>query len=252
MCATNSKGPQWHPATVSESIRETSKDTTLLLSAAHALDDKAFLPGNFIQLRDSSKKLESGRNMSAAYSLSGCPVTDDGHTTYRVTIRRTGERGMYFHDLAEGATIDVTKPAGKFVLDVSHDQRLYLLAGGSGVAPFRCFVEWLAQQQDAPKAVHIFHSAKDVDGLVFRREFMIWAGKHSWLHYHATCTGTSSAPLDDSIESGRWNQSRVAQHLDDPASAVVYACGPGGLVDSAMTWAKALGVPDAQRRREQW
>ena len=256
MNASKKRGPAWFPASVVDRIVETPHDATLVLAAPASLSQAPFSPGNFVQLRDPQATVgegpHAGRNMSAAFSLSGCPASSDEHTIYRVTVRRVGERGCHFHDVAKGTSLELTAPTGTFVLALEPKQRLYLLAGGSGVAPFRCFVEWLAQQRDPPRAVHVLHSAKDVDGLLFRRELLSWAGELDWFHYHATCTGDVGSAPKKTLESGRWNQARLARMLGEPASAVVYACGPGGLVEAAMGWAKDLGVPRSQCRREQW
>jgi NADH oxidoreductase Hcr len=124
-----------------------------------------------------------------------------------------------------------------------------LLAGGSGVAPFRALLFALrARRHAAP--VTLVLSARRPDELLFHEEWARVAAEHPWFSYLATVTRPTGVGWAG--RTGRIGSGWVRALLPDPASCVVAACGPTGFVEAACAFAREAGVPADRVRRERW
>jgi NAD(P)H-flavin reductase len=70
------------------------------------------------------------------------------------------------------------------------------------------------------------------------------------LELHQTVTRDDSSTWAGG--RGRIGRAHFEAVLHEPAATLCFVCGPPALVHESMTTLKALGVPDAQIRSEQW
>lgn len=230
----------WNDVTITRVVQETPLDRTFHLALT---GEAAFTctPGQYVIVRDPAEQPER----DWYFSLSGMPAADGA---LRVTVRGRGDAVGRIYDAAVGTRWTVQQPAGDFHVEGPRGEAVVLAAAGSGVTPFRAFVEQRLQAECADP-VWLFHSAKSAAELLFHEEFRAWAAAHEAFHYVPTVTGE-----DDTWTGrrGRLDSDALRPALGAPESARVYACGPGPFVDSALEVAAALGVPEARRLRERW
>lgn len=224
---------------------ETPIDRTLRFEVpAGAEDAFRFVPGQFLTISLPDDEVRPPRKR--AYSLSSAP-TDAG--ILEITVRDMGDVGSKLYRHEPGAALDVIPPRGKFTLESGTDDVL-MLAGGSGVTPFRSFVRYVVATAPT-RNVTLIASAKIPAELVFDAEFRAHAaGRSAFRYVPAVTRGTDGRPFDGRV--GRIDEALVRSRLADPAKTWVYACGAPPFVESMLSMAAAAGVPPERRKKEAW
>lgn len=222
---------------------ETPWDRSLVLElppAARA--DFPHRPGQAVSLLDPAEEEPRPR----WFSLS-LPPGADGR--FEVTIRRIVDTQPHWPVDPEGRTLSCSKPTGSFVLERDPGEDLLLLAGGSGITPFRSFIG--ALRSDVPDGqVTLVHSSREPGHLIFRAEFEEAEAANPWLRYIPTITGEGSPEWTG--RRGRIDRALLAGLVPRAKETAVYACGPGPFVESMLQIAGGLGVAETHLRREQW
>lgn len=120
-----------------------------------------FLPGQYISI-----KLEidgEEYNHIRQYSLSDAPSKD----YYRISVKREagtanpdGIVSNYLHDgVNEGDILNVSAPAGYFVLETEKNTPVVLLSGGVGLTPMMSMLKTVVEMQPARKVTFIHATA---------------------------------------------------------------------------------------------
>ncbi len=202
----------------------------------------AYAPGQFVIVVDP----DAAKPLRRAYSLSSAP--EEGEDLV-VTVRDMGNFGHAFYAFTEGKALLVQAPQGRFVLPPDEAAPLVLVAGGSGVTPFRSYLRHLELVEHG-RRVWLFQSAQQPPELVFHAEFARIADA-PWFTYVPTVTRAAAAD-PWSGRRGRIDAALLAS-VGAAADAVAFhACGPGVFVKSMLALASELGVPKAQQKKEQW
>lgn len=231
-------------ARIAEVRQETPIDRTLVFELpAAARAAFRWRPGQHVVVRLPDETPPRGR----PYSLSGA---DGPRRPVRITVRDGGAWGRPVYERALGSAVDLEGPGGAFDLAVPAGHDAILVAGGSGIAPFRAFIEaW--KDRGAPGRVTVLHAVKAHEHLLFHGEMTAWERGSEDFSYVPTLTAEDDAhPWTGG--RGRVGANHMGGHIRDARRTVVCACGPGALVDDALAWAADFGVPEAQRRREAW
>lgn len=224
--------------------QETPIDRTLRLSVpGDAHDVLAFTPGQFVVLHDPAAETPRRR----AYSLSGWPGEDDH---LKITVRDMGTLGHALYHARVGTHLAMRAPAGGFVLREAPGDDILMVAGGSGVTPFRAFVGSMRACGSTSRAA-LVQSARVPNELLFHETFAAWADVHPPFTYLPTVT---RAEDDDPWPGarGRIGAEQVRAQVRDPGRTRFYACGPAAFVASMLTVAEELGIPADRRHKEQW
>ncbi|MDJ0976730.1 MAG: hypothetical protein QNJ98_19905 [Planctomycetota bacterium] len=226
---------------VVEVLQETPVDRTIRFEVVGA-DPSAFRfePGQYVCVWDPEDP-ETKRY----FSISG---GEPAAHTFQVTIRTNPDKEPAFYSVPVGQTILTQPPAGAFVLSYEPGDQLILIGGGSGVTPFRAYVEALDRLEGAPETV-LFESARNSERLLFKAEFEAWAEADPWLTYEPVVTGEEA---NWAGRRGRLTQEALQERVTDPSRAIVFACGQSAFVDAVLEAAQAIGVPADRCRREGW
>lgn len=178
---------------------------------------QGMLPGQHVTL---GVEIE-GRRLHRSYSPT---VLEDG--TLAITVKAI-EGGVVSRHLAQDALMGeafwLEQAFGDMVLPANSGD-LLLLAAGSGITPMRALVRALAAR-GMPVTVDLMYWARRRDELCFVDELDALEATHPGLRVHYLLTReNAAAPRIDTAP------------LDDIASLAtrrVFACGPGGFVQSA-------------------
>jgi phenol hydroxylase P5 protein len=228
---------------------ETPLDRTFRLPVpAGAEDAFRFLPGQFVTVSDPDDDVRPPRKR--AYSISSSPKEAGPAGFVEITVRDMGEFGSRFYRFPVGKRLDVLSPRGKFTLDVGGTDDLLLLAGGSGVTPFRSFVRCLSAA-GATRLTTLAYSAQVPGQLLFDADFRALAARHPWFRYVPTVTRLAP-DADCGGRRGRIDLALVRSLVRDPARTLAYACGPVAFVTGALDLAREAGVAAERTRREVW
>ncbi len=184
-----------------------------------------------------------------AYSLSSCAL-DRG--VFEITVKRDGKMGTRIVDWVKpGDRLGVFPPAGRFFPVLEPEAHLIMIAGGSGVTPFRGFVRE-ATRRGLGTRLSLLYSVRRPADIIFRPEFEELARQNPNFAFQVTCTRLTA---DDGWpgRQGRISPHWVREQVSDPAKTVFYACGPNALVEFAERLVRdELGMPKEQLKVEKW
>jgi NADH oxidoreductase Hcr len=183
-----------------------------------------YRPGQFLLL---SVTLD-GQRLHRAYSLCSTPTRPH---TLAVTIKRVPGGRVSNHlldSLQPGMTLQALAPSGQFHLPDHLPRELLLLSAGSGITPMLSITRALLDLH-ADCQIHLVHSARHVDEVIFRRELLHLAKRHP--NVHLTLLLESATTELECIE-GRLTASHLAAITAPLADYAIFLCGPGGYMDA--------------------
>jgi ferredoxin-NADP reductase len=210
----------WQSATVRELVDETPRCRSLELAPA---DWRGHLAGQHVDVRLTA---EDGYQAQRSYSIASAPE-DEG---LRLTVERIedGEVSPYLADeLAPGDELELRGPiGGYFVWEERLGGPLMLVAGGSGIVPFRAMLRhWAAG--DRAVAPRLVYSARTREDLIYREEL-------ERLGADVRFTLTREAPSGWTGYRGRIDRDLLAEVVWPPEETpLIYVCGPSGFVETA-------------------
>ena len=111
----------------------------------------SFIPGQYISIRLKDIPGEQYSHIRQ-YSLSQCK--DDSY--YRISVKRedsindrpAGKVSSFLHThVKEGDIVELSAPAGEFILEDQSEKPTVLLSGGVGITPMFCMLQKLADQE---------------------------------------------------------------------------------------------------------
>jgi ferredoxin-NADP reductase len=228
----------WRPAEVREVMRETPSAATLVL-------DVEGWPGHRAgQHMDVRLTAEDGYQAQRSYSIASAPE-DDGPA---ITVERleNGEVSPYLVDDAQaGDFLEVRGPVGGwFVWDAAVGGPLFLVAGGSGLAPLMAMLRHRARAASDAE-VTLLVSARRPEDLLYASELDGLDG------VRVERTFTRSAPEGWTGYARRVDREMLAE-VAPAHGARVYVCGPTGFVEGVAEALVALGHDPSQIRTERF
>lgn len=148
--------------TVAKKVIESEVITSFYLQPKDGKGIPTFTPGQYISIR--VKIAGEEYTHIRQYSLSDSPEKE----YYRISVKKetstsehipNGKVSTYLHDaIQEGDTLEVTAPAGDFVLDVESTEPVVFLSGGVGITPMISMLNTIASNQPHRKVTFI-HAA---------------------------------------------------------------------------------------------
>jgi ferredoxin-NADP reductase len=222
----------WQLGTVVDLVDETPNTRSLVLELPDWSGHKA---GQHVDVRLTA---EDGYQAERSYSIASAP--EDEHIVLTVERLDDGEVSPYLVDvLMPGDELELRGPiGGYFVWEAALGGPVLLLAGGSGIAPFRAMVRHHAAT-DSSIPVRLLYSAKTLGEVIYLDE-LTKLSESDGLDVHFTLT--REAPLDWKGHRGRVDSAFLAEIAWPPdQEARVYVCGPTGFVEAVANALVELG-----------
>lgn len=197
-------------ATVVGIERSTPRSVTLRLNPNRPINARA---GQHVTV---SVEID-GRRHSRCYS----PAGPEGAPSIELTITRHegGKVSEYLYENARpGMVVDLSDPAGDFVLPDRRPDRLVLIAGGSGITPVMSMIRTLQECSYAGEVAVLYYArtladASYVEQLNLLPDVRVLYG----------CTRGPGGDLE-----GHFTAQHLAAAMSDPDA--VYVCGPAALI----------------------
>ncbi|TDJ31303.1 MAG: CDP-6-deoxy-delta-3,4-glucoseen reductase [Gammaproteobacteria bacterium] len=193
-----------------------------------------FLAGQYVDIL-----LGEGRRR--AFSIAN-PPQDDAHLELHVRHVEGGDFTEYvFHDLQERALLRLEGPLGTFFIREASERPMIMMGGGTGFAPLKAMVEYLAHVGET-RPIDFYWGAADEQGLYMRELPEAWARDRAELSF----TPVLSEPSSD------WSGRRGLVHeavLEDHANLAeydVYMSGPPAMINVARRDFLKRGLPVEQ------
>jgi 3-ketosteroid 9alpha-monooxygenase subunit B len=222
---------EYHRLAVVDVVDETADTRSFVLEIPAGLAPTfRYRAGQFCTFRATI----DGEQVVRSYSMSSSPDTDDRFAT---TVKRVpgGRMSNWMNDtLAPGATIDVMRPTGLFVLRAT-DVPIVAFAGGSGITPVIAIVKSALATTD--RSITLLYANRSTDAIIFGDELTRLRaafGDRLSVHHH----------LD--AERGFLDAAQCASFANGAAHADFYICGPGPYMDTVEAGLSTLGVAPAQ------
>jgi ferredoxin-NADP reductase len=233
----------WQLGAVIELAPETDRVSSITLGAP---DWKGHRAGQHLDVRLTA---QDGYEAQRSYSLASAP--EDDHLVLTVERLDDGEVSPYLVDqLRPGDQLEFRGPVGGyFVWDEALAGPVLLVAGGSGIAPFRAMLRHhAATQSDVP--VRVLYSARSLDDVIYHDELMRLAIDDE-ADIHLTLTRTWAEGWTG--HRGRINQRLLAEIMWPPERRPLnFVCGPSGFVETAANALVASGHPPGRIKTERF
>ena len=233
----------WQYARVVELIEETRRCTSLLLEPPAWPGHRA---GQHVDVRLTA---EDGYQAQRSYSIASGP--EDAGLVLTIERLDNGEVSPYLVDeLRPGDELELRGPiGGYFVWERSSGGPVLLIAGGSGVVPFRAMLRHhVASRSDA--AVRLLYSARSLDEVLYRKELESLMPDQGIAVRTAL---TRSWPEDWEGHRGRISPELLREVAWPPDEhPLIYICGPTGFVEAIAAQLVEAGHDPGRIRTERF
>lgn len=234
------RGTRWF--VIGDIVQESTTIKSVVLIPEDGQPVVSYQPGQYLGVHIDDE--DFAHHEIRQYSLTR---TANGHD-YRIAIRHE-EQGLvsgWFHTKARrGDRIQLTPPAGDFVLDVTPETPVTLISAGSGQTPLLAMLHTLAEQHHS-SPVNWLHAADSYEARAFGAEVtaagsqLARFNQYSW--YQQPTTAETHYP-------GRMDISVLNASLTPPATHY-YLCGPAGFMPFIARQLADKGVPPSHLHYE--
>ncbi len=205
-----------------------------------------FLPGQYLTFK--APPAADGKARTRCYSLSD---NGDGRR-YRISVKRVpwdAQPGppmpvsVHLHEqLQVGDTIMARAPMGRFTLDTGSDTPVVLIAGGIGITPLLCMLQWLLANRPQ-RPVHLFYGARNAREMAFRNLIEDWAARHPHFKRHLLFDSPEPGDSDlPGVRDGRFITIELLQRQLPYGPAQFYLCGPNAMMQAMTDGLRGWGV----------
>jgi len=230
----------WQPATVAGVAMETPRVRSLALDTGDWPGHRA---GQHVDIRLTA---EDGYQAERAYSIASAPGEALAIT---VELLEDGEVSPYLvEEVRAGDRFEVRGPiGGYFVWDAADGGPLLLVAGGSGVVPFRSMLRH-RRRSGSEVPARLLYSARTLEDVIYREEL---AEPGEGLDVALTLT--RSQPPGWTGHSRRVD-AELLREVAWPASEEprTYVCGPTSFVEAVAGALVELGYDPARVKTERF
>ena len=230
----------WQLGTVVEVVEETPSVRTIVLDLADWPEHHA---GQHVDIRLTA---EDGYRAERAYSISSAPGEPVAITVERLD---DGEVSPYLTEvLRDGDQLELRGPiGGYFIWEPADGGPLLLVAGGSGVAPFRAMLRH-RRRLGSEVATRLLYSSRTLEDVIYRGEL-----EQAEPGLEVVQTLTRSQPAGWGGYARRVDQDMLAE-VAWPAdeSPLTFVCGPTGFVETVADALVGLGYAPARVKTERF
>jgi len=192
-----------------------------------------------------------GQRVDRNYSLSSAP---GDHGLVSITVKRVpgGLVSNYLADTLEtGDVLDLSAPAGQFVLPAALPNKLLLISAGSGITPVMSMLRKLLDERDHSAHVQItfLHFARSPSDVIFRAELETIAASHPHVNV-SLCVERK----DDTWKGAEGLFTPCLLEQVEPAfrDTETYLCGPAGFMKAVMQTLEGRGADMAKLHYERF
>lgn len=230
---------------VSEKVIESEVITSFYLRPKDNGPIASFEPGQYI-----SVKLEiAGEEFThiRQYSLSDVSHKD----YYRISVKREdgletpdGKVSNFLHqEMAEGDTINISAPAGDFILDTRKQSPVVLLSGGVGLTPMVSMLKTAAALQPE-REVTFIHAAANGKVHALKNEVKALSEQTKFKSFVFYDSPTEEDRLANAFDVEGYVTEEWLEQNTDIAQAEFFFCGPVPFMKAINRSLKNLGVAD--------
>ena len=178
---------------------------------------KGFQAGQYVELQ----VIKEGAQVTRCFSISSAPEQFAQYGTIELTIRAQ-DKGRITPwlkgALQRGSTVGLSAAQGDFIIK-DRSRPILMIAGGSGITPFRSFLQSQVDLWPIQKSTLFYYARKHGEHL-FNREL---------LNIHDSCSRINTH-LISTEEMGHLSLEQLQQQCPDYLSYDIYICGPHNMI----------------------
>lgn len=178
---------------------------------------QGFQPGQYVELQ----VIKDGAKVSRCFSISSAPEQYTRHGTIELTIRMQ-DKGRITpwlkQALNESSIVGLSAAQGDFVIE-DRQRPILMIAGGSGITPFRSYLHSQADSLPIQKA-SLFYYARARGEHLFEQELRSISDSCSSINTHLISTQ----------EMGHLSLEQLQQQCPNFLSYDIYICGPNNMI----------------------
>ena len=196
-----------------------------------------YTPGHYVQLF--TPAYDGNEEVYRAYSISSDPKEKD---IVELVIRLVpgGICTTYcFEKLQDGDPVKFNGPYGEFRLSGTRAPMVFI-AGGSGMAPIKCILHQMENENIQREAVYFF-GANHVNELFYLEEMKRFEDVLANFKF-VPVVARPEEDADWQGETGLVTEA-VDRHFDDASGHEAYLCGSPGMIDASVNVLRGLGMP---------
>ncbi|WP_430459713.1 flavin reductase family protein [Thalassolituus sp. LLYu03] len=192
-----------------------------------------FQAGQFLELISERDGVRSSR----CFSISSSPdyFRRTGLIELSIRVQDGGRMTPWFREhFVHGGRCNLSAAQGSFVLPAG-DAPLLMIAGGSGITPFRSMLQQLARAQSG-RNIHLMYYARHAQAWLFRDELQRFMLEMPQLN----------VSFIDSEHQGFISVDHLHLYCPDAAVRTAMICGPSAMIRAARETTAAIGVADVR------
>ncbi|PTR01606.1 nitric oxide dioxygenase [Mucilaginibacter yixingensis] len=233
----------WRPFLVKKKVAESAEITSFYLYPADGGKVPAHQPGQYISLRTFLPALNL--KQARQYSISSAPNAD----YYRISVKKelgpdldaNGLISNYLHDFVKaGDTVDLTAPAGNFILGGDVDAPVTFISGGVGLTPLVSMLHTLVDRKHAHPITWL-HGCRNESVHAFKEQIAAIAEQNQQLTQHVFYNQPSEANKAAGILEGHLDIKEVSDLALNPEGHY-FICGPSVFIQKQYHDLVAAGV----------
>lgn len=220
---------------VARKVKESDVITSFYLKPADGSNVPTYIPGQYISVRVSIPG--DPYTLIRQYSLSQASRPDE----FRISVKREADNdpngvvSIHLHEkVNEGDRLEVSAPAGVFVLDASKTSPVAFLSGGVGITPMMSMFETVAiSTPERPTA--FLHGARNRSQHAFDEDVRSLVEKMENASYKTVYSDE---------ENGFITRDMLEQYVDPQGEA--YVCGPVPFMVAMIRELRNIGMDDSR------
>ena len=213
------------------SVREESADMYSLVIKPNK-KWKGFQAGQYVELTVE----KDGAWMSRYFSISSSPAhfQKTGFIELSIRIQEKGRITPWLPKaLKANSIVNLSDAMGEFTLNLEHSS-VCMIAGGSGITPFRSMLQQLDSQNK--QDITLMYYARSAQHFLFESEFNAIAEQHP----------NVKLKLINSEQDGNINSDHIEMFAQPQSDTHFYICGPSPMIILARKLLKDLSVADSR------
>ncbi len=233
----------WRTGTVIK-IEQQTATTRRFFIQVNELEKFDFKPGQFVTLDLPIHEKPNRRWRS--YSIASWP---DGTNVFElcIVLLEGGAGTTYlFNEIKEGSELTLRGPVGVFTLPENLEKDTYFICTGTGIAPFRSMLHYIAEHNVPHKNIYLIFGSRFKNTLLYYDEMQHLTTVMPGFHYLPTLSredwegkkGYVHQVYEELVNHKKNNQGQAVTEL---TPAQFYLCGWKDMIDEAKQRIMQLG-----------
>lgn len=206
-------------------------------------EDFTFIPGQFLTL---TVETDEGEKLNRSYSIASIPQKGE----IQFCIKELNEGSGAVFDLNEGDKVQVIGPMGKFAVEESDSDKVFVTVG-TGIAPFRSMIPALLAKDNETK-IDLVAGFRYEKSALYHYEWESLAKDNKNFKYHEIISKPEK--LETKMEGHVQDilEDLFEQDQKGMKQKEFYLCGMGEMVKSTRDFLKRNGVSEEQVHFERY